>query len=73
MDPLIASAPLRAMCSIETMGPFDRICPVTLSDERLLGDGSRPTPSCCCAKCAIVKYWQCDALELRGEITAACR
>ena len=55
--------PLRATCSIETMGPFGRI----------VGDGSRPTPTCCCAKCAIVKYWQCDALELRGEITAACR
>jgi len=38
-----------------------------------LGHGSRATPACCCAQYAIVEYWQCDALGLQGEFTAACR
>jgi putative transposase len=40
---------------------------VTPDDERLVGDGSRPTPTCCCAQYAIVKYWRCDALGLQSE------
>ena len=69
----IASALLRVTRSSETMWLFDRIRPVTPGDDRLVGDGSRPTSACCCAQHAIVEYWRCDALGLQSEFTAACR
>ena len=64
----IASAPLRASCSGQTLGPFDRICPVRSATSALWAtDRVRHPPVVAPSGYDRHQYWRCDALELRGR------